>query len=248
MPPEILALIDKPLSLVAVLFVGALFGMTFEQIVSKQRREAWKARKQARGNWVERGRRRKDAPPGWEGPWPPQANVAEGPWGQPRHDPVPGGSRIPNAADQLRTVMGAEFKPKRLLNRGESRVLAALEPIVAELAPGWRVMAQVSLGEVLDADSTEAFNTINAKRVDFLLVDAELKPRHAIEYQGQGHHQGTAAARDVVKKEALRRAGIGLVEVMADDTPAELRLAVARIVGSSGAKPFGRAASSAARP
>jgi hypothetical protein len=55
MPPEILALIDKPLSLVAVLFVGALFGMTLEQIVSAQRREAWKQRKIARGEWRGRG-------------------------------------------------------------------------------------------------------------------------------------------------------------------------------------------------
>ena len=37
MPPEILALIDKPLSLIAVLFVGALFGMMIEQVVSRQR-------------------------------------------------------------------------------------------------------------------------------------------------------------------------------------------------------------------
>jgi hypothetical protein len=88
-------------------------------------------------------------------------------------------------------------------------VLAALEPIVAELAPGWRVWSQVSLGEVLDANSVEAFNTINAKRVDFLLVDADQRPRVAIEYQGQGHHQGAAAARDAVKREALRRAGVG---------------------------------------
>jgi len=84
------------------------------------------------------------------------------PFGGPHHDALP--SRMPDAADQLRTVMGAQFKTKRLLNKGESRVLAALEPLVAELAPGWRVMAQVSLGEVLDADSTEAFNTINAKK------------------------------------------------------------------------------------
>lgn len=224
MPPEILALIDKPLSLVAVLFVGALFGMAIEQIVSKQRREAWKARKIARGEWRERGRSK------------PQLRTV------PRHDPLPGGARMPDAADQLRTVMGAQFRAKPLLNRGEGRLFAALEPIVEELAPGWHVMAQVSLGEVLDADSMEAFNTINAKRVDFLLVDAEMKPRHAIEYQGQGHHQGTAAARDAVKKEALRRAGIGYAEVFADDTPAELRMTVAKIIGvAAQSGPFGRA-------
>ena len=149
---------------------------------------------------------------------------------------------MPDAADQLRTVLGAKFRPKRFLNRGESRVFAALEPILAEVAPGWRVMAQVSLGEVLDADSVEAFNTINAKRVDFLLIDDQLRPRHAVEYQGQGHHQGPAAARDAVKREALRRAGIGFVEVVADDTPAELRRVVERLVRG---RPFDPAQSKA---
>ena len=56
--------------------------------------------------------------------------------------------------------------------------------------------------------------------------------QHAIEYQGGGHFNGThaTAARDAVKKEALRRAGIGYVEVVAGDTPAELRRVVERLV------------------
>jgi hypothetical protein len=86
-------------------------------------------------------------------------------------------------------------------------VLAALDPIVAELAPGWRVCAQVSLPEVLDADSVEAFNTINAKRVDYLLVDAEMRPRHAIEYQGQGHHEGAAPRRRGMRSRRKRCGG-----------------------------------------
>ena len=105
--------------------------------------------------------------------------------------------------------------------------------------------AQVSLGEVLEGSSTEAFNTINAKRVDFLLVDETMRPRHAIEYQGQGHHQGAAAARDAVKKEALRKAGVGYGEVFADDTPAELRAMLGRLtVRSMGASAARSAASS----
>ena len=44
MPPEIIALIDEPLSLIAVLFVGALLGMAVEQSVSKQRRAGSGAR------------------------------------------------------------------------------------------------------------------------------------------------------------------------------------------------------------
>ncbi len=46
--------------------------------------------------------------------------------------------------------------------------------------------------------------------------------------RGTGEHGN--AARDAVKKEALRRAGIGYVEVVAGDTPAELRRVVERLV------------------
>ncbi len=62
-------------------------------------------------------------------------------------------------------------------------------------------------------------------------MDEDCQPRHAIEYQGGAHHQGTAAARDAVKKEALRRAGIGYHEVVAGHTtPSELRRLVEKLV------------------
>jgi hypothetical protein len=55
-------------------------------------------------------------------------------------------------------------------------------------------------------------------------IDARSRP---------GGQASTAnAARDAVKKEALRRAGIGYVEVVAGDTPAELRRVVERLVGA----------------
>jgi len=212
MPPEILALIDEPLSLLAVLFVGALFGVMVEQFVSKQKREAWKRRNA--GRW--KGKR--------------TTSAAAGPW-TPKPDALP--AKVPDAADQLRTVMLADFTPQPLLNKSEARVFAVLDNLVIELAPpGWQVMAQVSLGEILRCDDADAYRCINSKRVDLLIVDADCKPRHAIEYQGGGHFTGAhaTAARDAVKKEALRRAGIGYVEVVAGDTPAELRRVVERLV------------------
>ena len=188
-------------------------------------------KRRGRGNWRPRGewntRPRKGAPPGWRGPWPAQVGGSAEP-------APPIRANVNDAAEQLRIVMASEFRPKRLLNKGEEKVLAALEPIVAQLEPGWRVWTQVSLGEVLDGGTIEAFNTINAKRVDFLLVDADQRPRLAIEYQGQGHHQGAAAARDAVKKEALRRAGVGYGEVFAGDGPAELAQVVARVMAGAG--------------
>jgi hypothetical protein len=140
--------------------------------------------------------------------------------------------RAPDAADQLRTVMKADFKAQPLLNKSEARLFKAMDKMVLEMRPDWQVMAQVSLGEILRCEDKDAYACINAKRVDLLIVDEECRPLHAIEYQGGAHYKGAhhTAARDAVKKEALRRAGIGYVEVVAGDTPAELRRVVERLV------------------
>ena len=203
MPPELAALIDKPVLLFAVLFVGGIVGIYIEKFARWQNRRAWERRTGRRGKKVV-------------------------PFGKPEAAP-----KLPDAADQLRTVMKADFKPQPLLNRSEARLFKAMDKMVIELAPpGWQVMAQVSLGEILRTEDKAAYACINSKRVDLLIVDDECKPLHAIEYQGGGHYKGAhhTAARDAVKKEALRRAGIGYVEVVAGDTPAELRRVVERLV------------------
>ena len=135
--------------------------------------------------------------------------------------------------------MGADFTTQPILNKGEARVFRELDRIVIALNPAWQVMAQVSLGEVLRCKDAEAYRCINAKRVDLLLMDDECRPRHAIEYQGSAHHQGAAAARDAVKKEALRRAGVGYHEVVAGHTtPVELRRLVEKLVDPPQAQPL----------
>jgi hypothetical protein len=127
--------------------------------------------------------------------------------------------------------MGADFTIQPLLNRSELRVLKELEHSVEASNQAWGVMAQVSLGEILSSKDAIAYGCINSKRVDLLLVDEDCRPRHAIEYQGGAHYQGTAAARDAVKKEALRRAGIGYHEVVAGQTtPSDLRRLVEKLV------------------
>jgi len=215
MPPEILALIEHPVSLIAVLFVGALFGMVVENFVTERRRAAWKAKNKWR--WEKKGR----------------GKARSGPWA-PKPDAIP--AKIPDAADQLRIVMAAQFSIQPLLNKSEAKVFASLDRMVIARNPAWQVMAQVSLGEVLRSKDKDAYLCINSKRVDLMLVDENCHARHAIEYQGDGHHQSTAAARDAVKKEALRRAGIGYHEVVAGvTTPAELKRLVEKLVPISGA-------------
>ncbi len=208
MPPEIIALIDKPHLLIAVLLVGALAAMTVEQLLPKTRRRTWRDMNRWR--------------------WERKRNIASGPWLVNADLAV---SKQPDAADQLRIVMGASFMVQPLLNKSETRVFKELDRIVIGCNPDWQVMAQVSLGEILRSKDADAYSCINSKRVDLLLVDEHCRPRHAIEYQGDGHHQGTAAARDAVKKEALRRAGIGYHDVVAGHTtPSDLRRLVEKLV------------------
>ena len=42
------------------------------------------------------------------------------------------------------------------------------------------------------------------------------------------------AARDAVKREALRRAGVGYVEVASGDTPQEVRAKIRKLIDQSG--------------
>ena len=51
----------------------------------------------------------------------------------------------------------------------------------------------------------------------------------AIEYQGHRHYQGTAAARDAVKKEALRKAGVRYIEVTAESGTEDMAREISRI-------------------
>ena len=211
MPAEITALIEEPHLLIAVLLVGAFAGMGIERYLSKMRRQSWRERNDWRWQRTRNG-----------------AGITSGPW---LANADPAAPKQPDAADQLRIVMAAIFTIQPLLNRSEARVFKELDRVVISCNPGWQVMAQVSLGEILRCKDPNAYSCINSKRVDLLLMDEDCQPRHAIEYQGGAHHQGTAAARDAVKKEALRRAGIGYHEVVAGHTtPSELRRLVERLV------------------
>lgn len=203
--------LDKPELLIAALLVGLIIGMAVEQFLSTMRKQAW--REKNRSRWEEKRS---------------NGRVVLGP-----RLPMPAAEQVRpvDATDQLRIVMRSHFTIQPLLNKSEARVFRELDSVVISCNPSWQVMAQVSLGEILRSTDTDAYSCINSKRVDLLLVDSSCRPRHVIEYQGGAHHQGAAAARDAVKKEALRRAGIGYHEVVAGQTtPSELRRLVEKLV------------------
>jgi hypothetical protein len=201
------ALLAQPIVLLAVLAAGAAIGIAVEKFFAgfeRDRRRAYYAGRNA----------------GKAKPKPTS-------FGQTRPE-----TRTDFAADQLKAVSRASFSSRPLLNKGEAKVFEALDKAVIARNPGWQVMAQVSLGEFLASPDKDAFLAVNSKRVDFALMDENCRVVHALEYQGSGHHTGDcAAARDAVKKEALRKARIGYHEVVAGHTtPSELRALVERLV------------------
>lgn len=137
---------------------------------------------------------------------------------------------LTDSAEQLRIVSNAIFRAQRLLSKQESLVFGAVEQSLKRQNSNWRVMAQVSLGEILTSPDADAYRSINSKRVDILIVSEKNHPIAAVEYQGGGHYRGNAAARDAVKREALRRAGIGFVEVEPHDSPTEVDQHISRLI------------------
>ncbi len=194
-----------------ILIAGAFIGVSFEKFRASLRREKW--RRNNPGKW------QKQQKPN-AGAWTPKLVEAE--------------PKKVDSADQLRTVMAAQFTVQPLLNKSETRLFKELDRIVIARHPEWQVMAQVSLGEILRTKDKAAYGCINSKRVDLLVVDGDCNARHAIEYQGGGHYLTDAAARDAVKKEALRKAGIGYHEVVAGHTTMrDLRALVEKLVPTS---------------
>lgn len=133
------------------------------------------------------------------------------------------GGNIEDVGYQLHAVMAASFRQKKLLNTSEYRVFKIIEEEIVSTRQGFRVFAQTPLGEILESPDPDAFRSINSKRVDILVVDSRGWPVLAVEYQGAGHYQGTAAARDAIKKEALRKAGVGYLEVDESDIEDQIR-------------------------
>lgn len=117
---------------------------------------------------------------------------------------------------------GAGFRAKALLNRSEARLYRM---ITHRLPDGYRLMAQVSYGEMLVHTDLRRYHEVAARRADMVITDKAFNVVAVIEYQGGGHAGFTAAeairARrgDRLKSAALEAAGLVLIKVPGTFTP-----------------------------
>ncbi|UYZ85311.1 DUF2726 domain-containing protein [Entomomonas sp. E2T0] len=141
---------------------------------------------------------------------------------------------ISDPRDQLKIVSDEKiaFSAQKIMGRKEYRVFNIIEKEVIKEFKYYRVFAQVSLGEVLSSETSYAYSCINTKRVDVLIIDGAGNPILAVEYQGEGHYQSSAALRDAIKKEALRKAGVGYIEITPDHTNDDIKYIVRRAIES----------------
>lgn len=138
-----------------------------------------------------------------------------------------------DSASQLRHVMAASFYRKKVMSKAEYKVFRIVESEIQALRNGCRVLSQTSLGEIIGSDSEKAFHSVNSKRVDILIMGPYGDPIAAIEYQGSGHHQGSAAARDAIKREALRKAGVQFLEILENHTTEDVAQLVRKVFQQS---------------
>lgn len=137
---------------------------------------------------------------------------------------------ITDVENQIRFISRTELRAVRPVNKEAVRVLYALDEWIAAQRPDWRLAFEVSMGAFIktsfdpeDRMQNAAFSSYNSKRVDFLLIDRFGHPVLVVEYHGTGHGLSDDAwDRMEVKRLALARAGIPLVEVPAKASKAEI--------------------------
>ena len=149
-------------------------------------------------------------------------------------------TNLKNHDNQLRFVEGVDLQKRQILNSKEVIIFYKIENYLNTLNEKYRVMAQVSLGEVINtlnfcnnsscydksnnskcsdcSEKSNAYSSFNSKRFDLLIIDARGYPKVAIEYQGAGHYQGNAWKRDEVKRLVCKKAKIDLLEINQDET------------------------------
>lgn len=214
----------SPDHMITLILIAAVLIIVLVETLRRHRRGRWRGTRRFGGRFAPSSRAGSSKPPG-ERPTVETPPVAK-----------------PSMADpenQVAAIAKVRFEKTRLLNRTEYRVLLLLERIVDGANSGHRVMAQTNMGELIRPvsssgtarDRQDAFASINSKRLDFAIVDTFGILAVAVEVQGSGHYHHKTFIRDAVKREALRRAGVELLEIQPSWTDEEIEARVSTLLG-----------------
>lgn len=140
---------------------------------------------------------------------------------------------VVDQSDQLRVVQNADYAVRPLMNTEAVKRFYQVERAVRDINRKFRVFAELPLGAVLKSTQTsldnEAFRAIHCKRIDIAVIDTRGYLVLAVEYHGTGHTLGNDFAhRDAVKRMALHKARIPLIELIPQDTAEDITLKIRR--------------------
>lgn len=142
--------------------------------------------------------------------------------------------------NQIKFIAQCTLRATAPVNKEASLVLYTLDEWVRSNQPTWRVSFEVGMGAFIKTPyepenriSASAFSSYNSKRVDFLVVDNCGFPKLAVEYHGTGHDlSGDATDRMNVKRLALERARIPLIEIPANTSKAGILDMIYKTIGA----------------
>ncbi len=143
---------------------------------------------------------------------------------------------------QMKALRRVTLRTTRPVNaEAYKTVFLPLEDYLKKSLPTHRLFAEVAMGGFIQAtsngrktDAKAGHAAYNAKRVDFLVIDSAGNPALVVEYQRSGHYRGDAIHRDKVKREALRMAGIPMIEIAAKESGRNVISACAAVLNPSG--------------
>lgn len=124
---------------------------------------------------------------------------------------------LSNPEIALKYVQASQYAVRPVMNKSVYPVFKIIERHFKELNQGHRVIPEMCMGAAPQCVNEEGFSSINSKRIDIGVIDWMGHLILAVEYNGTGHYQGNAAGRDAVKRMALNKARVPLIEIIPDD-------------------------------
>lgn len=135
----------------------------------------------------------------------------------------------PNIAIQY--VQLSQYSVRPIMNKEAYFVFMITERFFKDLKQGHRVIPEMCMGAVLHCADEEGFSSINSKRLDIGVINRTGSLILAIEYNGSGHYQGNAVARDAIKKMALNKAQVPLIEIVPEDSESDIIEKIKLVIG-----------------
>ncbi len=125
---------------------------------------------------------------------------------------------LSDPAVALRYVQVSQYTLRPLMSKKVYSLFKLDERFFKDMNQGHLVIPEMCMGAALNCTDKEGFSSINSKRLDIGVIDRTGNLILAIEYNGGGHYQANAAGRDAVKRLALNKAQVPLIEVIPDDS------------------------------